>query len=196
MSKLNTLEGSSGETVVKDYERKIDSLKVLKDAVLTDKILESRCCPHKQLIDNKVLNLIPLIDPKQVAGVACDSRFIYGLRYTPLCICIAMLKHKDYSSIAGEILPSFSKNADTLTDIVSLYFVNNECKGGSHPPLSSVLRKTLCRLFSRLTLADLKGCKGNDIITLRKVMFLVHPKPGIVGEDVFKSIANNRKIVS
>jgi 60 kDa SS-A/Ro ribonucleoprotein len=183
-----TIIGDDNSNVIAD-----NSISRLRTLILEDNILERNTC--KMVIPSEVHSLIPQCRPNEVIDTVEYSALVKKLRYTPLCVCIEMLKYGNFSMHVKELLPRIITKVDMITDCLSLYWLNNIRKGG-RAPLSNPLKRGLARSFNNFDEQDYASREGNENVTISDAICLVHPKARTENEaNLFRAIASGRLIV-
>lgn len=199
-SNLDLSERSVGETVDRQTahraSKQSDALNALRDLVL-GRILENNDRTHNQVIDTRFCELIPQCEPIKIMHLALDSGLVLKHRYTPLCVCVEMLKHPTFSHCVRDILPKVIVKVDMISDTMSLYRANNKAPiNKKYPPLANSLRVGLSRAFRNFNEYQFMSARGNGSSDIKEIMFLVHPKPKGNQVELFKSISSGRLIRS
>lgn len=193
MSKLNPNKKSGGKF---DTERlaggsgmlaaKNSPYDTLRRCVMACMLWENIAYMDGEKVADTIQNLIPQIQPELVAEIAIDARKEQKLRHTPLFIAVCMLKHEKHARLVGELLPKIITRADMITDFLAIYQKVN----GHIKPLAKQAKIGLGAAFDNFNEYQLAKYDRNAPIKLRDVLFLVHAKPALGREELFKKIAN------
>lgn len=135
---------------------------------------------------NNIINLIPQVTPGAVAQIAWEARHVQKLRHVPLLIAREMLKHSTHRLHVGELLPKIINRPDEITEFVSLYWQDGK------RPLAKQAKIGLAAAFNNFDGYQLAKWNRAKEVSLRDVMFLVHPKPtNSAKAHLFKQLAGN-----
>lgn len=108
--------------------------------------------------------------PHAVASLARELR--QDLRHTPLFLAALMLENPRSRRFVGDLLADIVQRPDDMCEFLALYWRNGHC------PLASQVKKGLAKAFVKFSPHQLaKWANKRSTITLRDVMFLVHPRP-------------------
>lgn len=192
MSKLNKkktfnlfsktqLAGGSGMLAAKQTE-----IELLRRAVLANLLWEDLAYVDGKAVSDEIKRLVPLCKPYDVFDLTVEARLDQKLRHTPLFLAVEMCRHTEHRKLVAELLPRIITRADMITDFMALYW--NE----GRVPLCAQARKGLAAAFHNFDEYQLAKYNRNTEITLRDVMFMVHPKPVDKDEEMlFWKLANN-----
>ena len=124
-------------------------------------------------------------DAKVVNDLAIRARSEYNLRHTPLLLVRELARQ---GRLHWETLYEVIQRADEISEFVSLYWQNGKCA------LSNQTKRGLAAAFNKFSEYQFaKWDKNNRNISLRDVMFLVHPKPATQHHQaLFQKIANRQ----
>lgn len=172
-----TFEGSEAfEVSAEDTLRRVASCALLNEGTFYVGGVEIR---------SMIADLVTKCNPNFVISLAEQLRAI-GLRKTPMFMLLSLGKTNRDAFYA---LPNIIKRADEIATALSMYWEIN----GSDAPLAKQLKLALSsslNSFGEAALAKYKN--GDNGITLRDVMFLVHAKPaGTEQARLFKMLADN-----
>ena len=131
--------------------------------------------------------LIPQVDPVTVSKIAIEARHEQKLRHMPLFIVNEMVKHPSHRKMVGETLYQVINRADEMAEFLAMYWSDGK------KPLAKQVKVGLARAFGKFDEYKFAKYKGEgDAISLRDVMFMVHPKPVQGQEDLYKRIAEGK----
>jgi 60 kDa SS-A/Ro ribonucleoprotein len=177
--KEQKLAGGMGlEAAKQDYEG------LLRRAVLSCLLWEDLAYESGQSVSDNIKELIPHVKPEVVAQIAYEARVYQKLRHVPLLIAREMCRLDSHKHLVGRLLPRIIQRADEINEFMAIYW-----KDGKEPISKQVkigLKEALNN-FGEYALAKYKGTDSK--ISLRDVMFMVHPKPK--DEELLKKLAEN-----
>lgn len=137
------------------------------------------------------LALSPKVPVQKVVELAEFARHDLYLRHVPLFLLVALMKRTDIQGKAlGDVIYNTISRADEMAELIALYWGTN----GDGAPLAKQLRVALARKFHDFDPYQFAKYRGNkNAITLRDVMFMVHPNPGKskAKTQLFKDIAED-----
>lgn len=116
---------------------------------------------------------------------AVKARKESHLRHAPLLVIVAMIQHGYPSNLIEDAIVTVCTRADMMGELIKIYWKNGK------QPLTNAMRRGIARAFQSFGEFELaKYNSRNADITLRDVMFLTHPTPPKILEDVYKDLAN------
>lgn len=131
--------------------------------------------------------LIPQVDPVAVSKIAIEARHEQKLRHMPLFIVNEMVKHPSHRKLVGDTLYQVINRADEMAEFLAMYWSDGK------KPLAKQVKVGLAKAFGKFDEYKFAKYKGDgDTISLRDVMFMVHPKPLQGQEDLYKRIAEGK----
>lgn len=189
MAKLN-VKTKNTTPVPKTHEggkaARINNEQMLRRSVLACLLWENTFYEDGISITDRISNLIPTVDPQKVAQLAIDARHQYNLRHIPMFIAREMAKHKTHKGYVSNVLTNIIVRADELAEFLSIYWKNGKC------PISAQVKKGLRKAFSKFNEYALAKYNRDNAVTLRDVLFLVHPKPKDSDQDkLWKKLIGN-----
>lgn len=131
--------------------------------------------------------LVAKANPTFVADLAVQARDAFKLRHVPLLLVRELIRNgKATAKTINEVI----QRPDEMGELVNLYW-----KEGKRP-LSNQLKKGLALAFSKFPEYSLaKWDKNSAAVSVRDIMFLVHPKPENEKQvDLFTRIANKQMV--
>ena len=162
------------------------NIALLRRCVLANLLWEDNAYVDGKSVSNEIARLIPLCDAKDVYNLALEARLLQKLRHTPLFIAVHMCKYDATRAYVEDLLPKIITRADMLTDFVALYWQIN----GKKAPLCNKAKKGLAAAFHNFNEYKFAKYDRDAEVKLRDVMFLCHPKPQDLDEEVlFTKIA-------
>lgn len=132
-------------------------------------------------------DLVKKVDPKFVSNLALQAREKFKLRHMPLLLTRELARS---GRLAAEALNAVVQRPDEMAEFLSIYWKDGRT------PLSNQVKKGLAKAFTKFNEYSLaKWDKNSAKISLRDVMFLVHPKPASVEQEaLFKRVANQELV--
>ena len=163
-----------------------DSLALLRRAVLANLLWENIAYEDGESVVANITRLVPLCKPEDVAALAIEARTQQKLRHVPLFLALQMAEHKTHLPLVGSLLPKICLRPDDLTEFVALYWKEKK------RPLAKQIKIGLATAFKRFDAYQLGKYKADGkTVSLRDVMFLVHPTPANDAQaGVWKQFAN------
>jgi 60 kDa SS-A/Ro ribonucleoprotein len=138
-------------------------------------------------ISQRIVETIPLVGPEKVAAMAIEARNKMKLRHVPLLMVREMARLNGYRRLVGSTLCEVIQRADELTEFVALYW-----KDGKQP-LSAQVKTGLAKAFTKFDAYQLAKYNRDEIIKLRDVLFLCHPKPlDRTQEEMWKKLVDGK----
>jgi len=130
---------------------------------------------------------ISKVPAPQVAAIAIEAREKQHLRHTPLFIAAQMCKLPTHRPFVGGVLEKICTRPDMLGDFMALYQMDNK-----DAPIAKQVKTGLAKAFVKFSEYQLrKYASRQGQVTLRDVMFLVHPNPIEKWQvEAFKQLAN------
>ena len=165
---------------------KVNYTEQLRRTVLTCLLWEKNAYENGVSVVDRIKELIPKVDAGTVRDIIKECAQM-GLRHVPLLMISELSKIKGKGPLVRDALVSAIKRPDSMAELLSIYWLDGK------RPIANAIKKGLAQVFptfSEYQLAKYHGI-GNSI-SLRDVMFLVHPTP--VSEEqaaIWKSLANN-----
>lgn len=162
-------EVTHGGTSVRPYTNE----QQLTRAVLSCMLWEKQFYEEGVDIATRIASLVPLCQPHFVAQLAIEARKKWGIRHAPLLLITEMLKHPLHKAYVSTCLEAgVIHRADDMSELLALYWASGK------KPLAKQLKKGLANAFVKFNAYALAKYKGFDkVVSLRDVLFMVHPKP-------------------
>ena len=162
------------------------NIALLRRAVLANLLWENVAYMDGESVVSEIKRLIPLCNPEDVAALTVEARKIQKLRHTPLFLANEMCKYDEMKPYVKEVLPQIITRADMLTDFLAIYWKNNGSKS-----IANCAKQGLAQAFHNFNEYKFAKYDRDNVIKLRDVMFLVHPKPLNKFETLlFQKVAN------
>lgn len=194
MSKVNPLKKSSDlmetERLAGDSglrAAKQDNISLLRRAVLANLLWENVAYMDGESVSKEIERLVPLCKSLDLCDLVIEAKEKQKLRHIPLFLMVQMLKYENHKKFVKSLLPTVITRPDMITDFVAIYA---KCNDNKVKPLPNVVKKGLSECFNKFSEYQFAKYDRSSAITLRDVMFLVHPKPTQGKEDLFKKIAS------
>ena len=125
------------------------------------------------------------VKPEVAVSIAIEARHKMYMRHAPLWILIALCDHPVRHSVLENAIFDVVSRADELAELVAMYWKDGK------KPLPAQMKRGLARAFTKFDAYQLAKYRGEgNKVTLRDVMFLVHPKPPQGMTDTYKALAN------
>lgn len=153
---------------------RIDALAQLRRSVLSCLLWEGEFYESGEQIADRIARLTDEIAQtpggmEDVAELAVEARHDMHLRHVPLWLVRCMAPHG--GSIVGDTLAHVIQRPDEMAEFLALYWKDGKT------PLSAQVKRGLARAFAKFDAYQLAKYNRDRDITLRDVMFLVHPQP-------------------
>jgi 60 kDa SS-A/Ro ribonucleoprotein len=148
-----------------------DSYRQLRRSVLTCLLWEDTFYETGNEIANRIAELVPQVDPQQVADLAREARDRLRLRHVPLFLLRVLARRKGTGPILEKALAHVIQRADELAEFLAMYW--NE----KRQPLAAGVKRGLAAAFGKFDEYRLAKYDRANKIKLRDVLFLVHAKP-------------------
>lgn len=122
-------------------------------------------------IAERIKSLIPKVKAEAVAIMAVEARSKMKLRHVPLLIVREMARYATHRPFVASTLVQIIQRPDELTEFLSIYWIDGKTA------ISAQVKKGLALAFRTFNAYQLAKYNRDEIIKLRDVMFLTHPKP-------------------
>jgi 60 kDa SS-A/Ro ribonucleoprotein len=132
---------------------------------------------------DSIVNLVPKCSPEFVMNLAHKARTDFKLRHVPLLLTRELVRT---GKATAEGINNVIQRPDEMSELLSIYWKDGKSA------ISTQLKKGLALAFSKFPEYSLaKWDKNSAAISMRDVMFLVHPKPESEKQaEMFKRVAN------
>lgn len=150
---------------------RVNAEKELRRSVMACLLWENSFYESGVDISQRIIDLIPKVDPAKVAQMAIEAREQMKLRHVPLFLVNGMSYHKTHLPYVEETLVKVIQRADELTEFLAIYW-----KDGKHP-LAASIKRGLARAFANFDEYALAKYDRDGAIKLRDILRLVHPIP-------------------
>lgn len=162
VSKIKTHEGGKADKST-DYQ-------MLRRTVLACMLWEDSFYEDGVKTADRIKELVAKIPNDKVQALAIEARSEFRLRHVPLLLIIALLAKPNKEGIADTIYEVIQR-PDELTELLNMYW------GAWKKPLPNQLKKGLAKAFTKFDAYQLAKYNRDNVVKLRDVMFLCHPKP-------------------
>jgi hypothetical protein len=165
------------------------ALATLRRMVLANLLFEDLFYIDGENIIDQIATLIPELTGAEICELAIEAKTKQKLRHIPLMLAVQMLKHEHLKVRVATLLPKIIRRPDDMAETISLYRkVNGHA---SFKKLPHQLKKGLAACFEKFDAYQFaKWAQNNQSISLRDVMFLVHPKPSQDRVELYRQIAD------
>lgn len=158
----------------------------LERSVMACLLWEDSFYESGQDIYERINSIVPEVKAEKVFELALRARNEYNLRHIPLVLAKIMVKLPTHRHLVSKLLVEIIKRPDELAEFLALYWKDGRC------PIANQVKKGLAKAFLKFDEYQLAKYNRDKDITLRDVMFLVHPKAqNKEQEDLFKRLINN-----
>ena len=159
--------------------------KQLERSVLSTMLFEGQFYEDGVDIATRISDLATKSKPEFVAELAVKARSEGNLRHVPLHLANALIKAK--FNRVDDLITEVIQRPDEMAELVSMYWA------GKKKPLAAALKRGLAKAFTKFDAYQVAKYRGLDnAITLRDIMFLVHPTPvDKAMAKVYKQLADN-----
>jgi len=158
----------------------------LKRSVMATMLWEDQFYEDGISIADRILSLIPDVDPQTVADIAIEAREKMKLRHVPLLVVRQMAKIDTHKSLVAATLARIIKRADELTEFVAIYWKDKK------QPLSAQVKRGLAEAFTKFDEYSLAKYNRDNAVKLRDVLFLTHAKPkDDAQKELWKKLVDN-----
>ncbi|MCK9369372.1 TROVE domain-containing protein [Candidatus Dojkabacteria bacterium] len=145
--------------------------KQLRRTVMACMLWENTFYEDGKDVADRIVELVPKINPLTVSDIAVEARTEMKLRHVPLLIARAMLKSPSHKVIVRDLLPKIILRPDELTEFLAIYWKDGKC------PIAAQAKKGLAEAFTKFDAYSLAKYNRDGVIKLRDVLFMCHAKP-------------------
>ena len=191
MASLNTRTRTPAEKTHEGAKAaKLDEAAQLRRSVMACLLWEDSFYEDGISIPTRIVELASKRPPEEVAALAVKARQEFHLRHVPLLLLTVLMKTgagPGKNRIVERTFPQVIQRADEMAEFISIYW-----KDGKRP-LSAQAKRGIAASFANFDAYQLAKYKGSkDAVSLRDVMFLVHPKPTDKQKEDFEKLANGK----
>lgn len=192
--KFNFLKKSN--TILKNYEGapsyQLSPEMELYSATVTSLLHDS----FYEKAEERLLRLQQLIEkvsPEYCAKLAVYARRSMNLRSVPIVLSVELAKKADAGAWVGKAIEQIVLRPDEITETLAYYQQTNKRTGTKRlNRLSKQIQKGLAKAFNRFDEYQFAKYNQNTEVKLRDALFLVHPKPKDLAQQVvFDKITQN-----
>jgi 60 kDa SS-A/Ro ribonucleoprotein len=178
----NRLAGGMGAMSAKQSAEAL-----LRRNVMTCLLWEDAFYQSGSEIAKSIKNLVPQVDPEKVRQIALEARMVQKLRHVPLYLAVLMSETGGkYRKLVSGLVPEIINRADELAEILAIYWKDGK------KPIGKQLKVGLANSFGKFDEYRLAKYNRDNVIKLRDVMFMVHPKPvNDEQKELFRKLAEN-----
>ena len=174
------------------YAARQDAVSLLKRVVMANLLWEDIAYIDGKKVANQLIELVPQCQPEVVYEIALAARLEQKLRHTPLLLAVEMCRYPQHAKYVSRLLPQIISRADMLTDFLALYWNRN----GGKKAVSHQALKGLAAAFHNFDEYQFAKYDRDTEVKLRDVMFLCHPTPSNLQEEIlFRKIAEKNLVV-
>lgn len=148
------------------------ALQELRRACLSTLLFESQFYESGMKLSERVAGLVPQCLPEAVATLAVEARTKMYLRHLPLFLVRELARIKGNGSIVADTLAQIIERPDELTEFLAIYWKDNP-----DAPVSAGVKRGLGAAFRKFDEATLAKYDRDNMVKLRDVLRLVHPRP-------------------
>ncbi|MDI9872428.1 TROVE domain-containing protein [Flectobacillus roseus] len=192
--KFNFLKKSN--TILKNYEGapsyqlspEMELYSATVTSLLHDSFYEKA---EERLI--RLQQLIEKVSPEYCAKLAVYARRSMNLRSVPIVLSVELAKKADAGAWVGKAIEQIVLRPDEITETLAYYQQTNKRTGTKRlNRLSKQIQKGLAKAFNRFDEYQFAKYNQNTEVKLRDALFLVHPKPKDLAQQVvFDKITQN-----
>jgi hypothetical protein len=147
----------------------INPYQQLRRSVCSCMLWEKGFYESGESVVSRIMGLVPLCKPEDVAALALEARVKFKLRHVPLLL-VRELARMGYKGTA-DALTVIIQRPDELTEFLALYWKNSKC------PISAQVKKGLAKALTKFSEYQLGKYNRDAEIRLRDILFLSHAKP-------------------
>jgi hypothetical protein len=156
----------------------------LRRTVLDGLLSESQFCGPDVTLADRIASLVPQVDAVAVASLAVEARERTQRCLMALLLVREMARHSSHRALVGATLARVIQHANEISDFVAIYWSHGR------QPLSAQVKKGLAAAFAKFDGHELAECDRSGSVRLRDVLFLCHPRPrNITQEVLWKQLA-------
>ena len=164
--------------------RSISPEAMLRRSVLSTMLWEGNAYGiDGETVANRIKNLVTKVQPEYVSLLAVEARSKFNLRHVPLLLGRELARA---CKLSADTLADMIQRPDEMGEFLSIYWKDGKTA------VSNQVKKGLAKCFSKFNEYQLAKWDSNGAaVSLRDVMFLCHPRPTSVAQEIlFKKIAN------
>lgn len=170
MAKTNKPNVNTRRTHEGAQASQINATQELRRTLMACMLWENNFYEDGVSVADRIAQLVGRVDANTAAQFAAEARNVMHLRHAPLWVARHMAIH--HPSRVADTLAEIIQRPDELTEFLSLYWLDDATQ-----PISNQVKKGLARAFTKFDAYQLAKYNRKAAVTLKDVMFLVHPKP-------------------
>lgn len=149
----------------------------LRRSVMACMLWEDSFYEDGQSIAERIIEAVGAVTPEQARDIAIEAREQGKLRHAPLWIALQMLELATHRPLVRKLLARIIQRPDEMGEMLAMYWKGKPEQRKARKVARQLLRG-LRDAFGKFDGYQLAKWKGDDkAVTLRDVMFLVHPNP-------------------
>jgi hypothetical protein len=157
----------------------------LRRSVMACMLWEGTFYESGQSVADRIRHLVPQVRADIVRDMAIEARDQMNLRHVPLLLLRELARTgQDYEQALWQCI----KRPDEMGEFLSIYWKDGKC------PIPAQVKRAFRNAFRNFDAYQIAKWKGETkAITLRDVMFLVHPNPNLLGapmQECYGALAN------
>ncbi len=166
--------------------RKFAPEQELRRALMNCMLWEDQFYENGLTLAQRMATLVPIVDAEKVAAMAIEARECMKLRHAPLLIVREMARCEPHKRLVADTLERVIQRPDEMTEFLSIYWkdVLGPMQQSKREAVSAQVKKGLARAFVKFNAYQLAKYNREGAVSLRDVMFLVHPKPRNVKQEL------------
>ena len=136
-----------------------------------------------ETVAKRIQTLVTKCTPEYVSDLAKQARGSYNLRHVPLLLARELART---CKLSAQTLAEIIQRPDEMGEFLSIYWKDGKTA------VSNQVKKGLAKCFGKFNEYQLAKWDSNGAaVALRDVMFLCHPRPTSIEQEIlFKKIAN------
>ena len=159
----------------------------LARSVLANMLFEGEFYEDGTSNAKRIADLVKQADPQFVNDLSLAARSAWKLRHVPLFLQVEQLRN---GRATAESIAAVIQRPDEMGEMISMYWKEKKV------PLANQLKKGIAKAFVGFNEYQLAKHDSNSAaVSVRDVMFMVHPKPlDEKQEELFKRVANKAMV--
>ena len=177
MAAVNTIKRSTRFTHEGAPAKVTTPEQQLRRSVMACMLWEDSFYEDGQSIAERIAEAVATVTPEQARDIAIEAREAGKLRHAPLWIALQMLDLPAHRPFVRKLLARIIQRPDEMGEMLAMYWKDKPEQRKGRKVARQLLRG-LRDAFGKFDAYQLAKWKGDDkAVTLRDVMFLVHPNP-------------------
>lgn len=150
----------------------------LRRAVLSCLLWEDEFYENGISISQRIIELCKSVPVSVLSATAVEARTKFNLRHVPLLLLSVLCDVSKGNSLVSETIPQVIQRADELTEFLAVFAAYKEVKPSEiKKVMTHGMRKGLAAAFTKFDAYSLAKYNRDNLIKLKDVLFLTHPKP-------------------